>query len=354
MSATTVLSGAEIEEWLEYYRQVGEPGPYHHPEYLDLLTGHFEYDSERAELFVFENGVGTVYYPYIRREIDTVPFADSLEDDLRGYDDIVSSWYYGGPVASDGADETTIEGFSQEFSEYCVGRDIVAEFVRFDPNIKNHEDFATLDPEHNRQTVPVDLTGTKEDIWARYEGRNRRAIRQAQESDIEVDRGYTADDVNAFHDIYSNAMEARDAAEHYRFSLEFFERILNSPLFDMVIARCDSTVIGGFVIAHDEHLSYHYLSASNPDYWDDRVNNLMYHEVIMYMYDTGRELFDFQGGRPGVFKFKKGFSPDRGDFYIGKQIHMEEVYDDLVTAAESAGVDIDSGYFPAYRREQSN
>lgn len=354
MSERTVLSAGETEEWLNYYREVGEPGPYHHPDYLELLTGNFEHETERAELFVFQDGSGTVYYPYIRRPVDTVPFADSLEDGLRGYDDVVSSWYYGGPVASEEANKTTIEGFTQAFSEYCVESGIVAEFVRFDPNIENHEDFPALNPQHNRQTVPVDLTGTEKDIWAGYEDRNKRAIRQAQESDIEVDRGYTADDLEAFHGIYSNAMEARDAAEHYRFSLAFFERILDSPLFDLIIAHCDDTVVGGFIIAHDECNSYHYLSASNPDYWDDRVNNLMYHEVVMYMHDTGRDLFDFQGGRPGVFKFKKGFSPNRGEFYIGKQIHMEEVYADLVTAAKSAGVDIDSGYFPAYRREQSN
>jgi lipid II:glycine glycyltransferase (peptidoglycan interpeptide bridge formation enzyme) len=80
----------------------------------------------------------------------------------------------------------------------------------------------------------------------------------------------------------------------------------------------------------------------------------MYHEAVQYMHDTGRDVFDFQGGRPGVFKFKKGFSPERGEFYISKQIHIPGVYEEMVDAASAAGIDTETGYFPAYRIEQSN
>jgi hypothetical protein len=350
----TVLTTDELDEWFRYYERVGEPGPYHHPEYLDLLAGDFEHDEERAELFVYEDEDELVYYPYLRRPVSTVPFGETLEEALWGYDDVVSSWYYGGPVASEDTDERTTDAFADAFSTYCAETGIVAEFVRFDPNLENHEDFPALDPQHNRQTVPVNLNQSADDIWQGYEDRNRRAIKQAQESDVTIDRDHTDEDIAAFHDIYTNAMAARDAAEHYRFRLAFFERILSSDLFDMVVARCDGEVIGGFVIAHDERYSHHFLSASNPDYWDDRVNNLMYHEVVLFMRETGRDVFDFQGGRPGVFKFKKGFAPDRGEFYIGRRVHMEDVYSALCDSAEDAGVNTDSGYFPAYRLEQSN
>jgi hypothetical protein len=354
MTTVTVLTDEEFDKWRDYYRRVDEPGPYHHPQYLELLAGHFEHETERPELFVFEEDDNLVYYPYIRRSVDTVPFAETLDEDLRGYDDIVSSWYYGGPVVSQGVGETFTKQFTEKFSNYCRQADIVAEFVRFDPNIENHTDFPSLDPVHNRQTVPVDLNQSEDEIWNGYEDRNRRAIKQAKKSDINIHREYTSADISAFHDIYTNAMEARGAAQHYRFTLEFFERILDSELFEMVVARCDREVIGGFVIALDGRFSHHYLSASNPDYWDDRVNNLMYHEAVQYMRETGCDLFDFQGGRPGVFNFKKGFSPDRREFYIGKRVHDDSVYEMLVEAAEDAEINTKSGYFPAYRIEQSN
>lgn len=342
------------DEWRSFAERV-DAGPYHSPEYLALLAGNFEHDDERAEAFVLDGEDGFVYYPYLRRSLSTVPFADRTDTDLAAYDDIVSSWYYGGPLLSADADDSLPETFEDEFGDYCREQGVVAEFVRFDPNRENHREFECLDPVFNRETVPVDLTGSADDIWEGYEGRNQRAIKQALDTDLVVEPTRDPGDCEAFHGIYSNAMEARDADEHYRFTLAFFQSLLDRPdLASLLVARYDGAVVGGFVAVHDERVAHHYLSASNPDYWDMRVNNLMYHEVVMHMRETGRELFDFQGGRPGVFKFKKGFSPDRGEFYIGKRTHMPDVYDELVEAAESAGIDTDTGYFPAYRVEQSN
>jgi hypothetical protein len=348
----------ELDEWRSWFERLDSPGPYHAPEYLSLLAGDFEYESERAEVFVHGTEDTFVYYPYIRRSLNELPYTVETIDDVSTYSDIVSSWYYGGPILSTDPDpdpdESLATAFASAFTEYCRDTGIIAEFVRFDPNIENHTDFDVLDPEFNRQTVPIDLTQSKETIWKQYEDRNQRAIKQAKESALSIDREYNSTDVKQFHEIYSNAMEARDAAEHYRFTLDFFQCLLETPLFSLVIARYKDELVGGFIIAHDEKYSHHYLSASNPDYWDYRVNNLMYHEAVQYMHDTGREVFDFQGGRPGVFKFKKGFSPDRGEFYISKQIHMPDVYDAIVEAASAAGIDTESGYFPAYRIEQSN
>jgi hypothetical protein len=73
------------------------------------------------------------------------------------------------------------------------------------------------------------------------------------------------------------------------------------------------------------------------------------------MRSRGFGRFDFQGGRPGVFKVKKGFSTEnRGEFYIAKQTHLPGVYDSLIAAAADTGIDTNTGYFPAYREEQSN
>lgn len=344
----------ELDEWRSWFDRLADAGPYHAPGYLSMLAGEFEYETEYAELFVYGDEGTFVYYPYIRRPLDGSRYSVKTIDDLSSYSDIVSSWYYGGPILSGGAGEALATEFAAAFRDYCQDVGIVAEFIRFDPNIENHTDFDVLDPTFNRQTVPVDLTRSKETIWEQYEDRNQRAIRQAKESPLSIDRAYSATDIERFHNIYSNAMEARDAAEHYRFPVEFFERLLETSLFSLVVARYEGELVGGFIIAHDDTYSHHYLSASNPEYWDDRVNNLLYHEAVQYMHDTGRDVFDFQGGRPGVFNFKKGFSPDRGEFYISKRIHLPEVYEETVDAASAAGIDTETGYFPAYRIEQSN
>jgi len=345
----------ELDAWQEWFDDLIGSGPYHSPAYLDLLAGDFEHDSERAELFVYGDRDAFVYYPYIRRDVTDLSFADDVLDDPASYSDIVSSWYYGGPLLSTDADGSLADEFADAFSTYCADAGIVAEFVRFDPNRHNHERFDVLDPIFNRETVYVDLTKSKDRIWEEFEKRNRNAIRQARETALAVEPTANPSDYEAFYDIYTNAMEAKDAATHYRFPLAFFERLLESDLATLTVARWEKEVVGGAVVVHDDRLAHDYLRASNPDYWDLRVNNLLCYDTMMEMRSRGLERFDFQGGRPGVFKFKRGFSTEgRGEFYIGKRKHLPQVYRQLTDAATHRGIDTDTGYFPAYRKEQSN
>jgi|AntRauTorcE11898_2_1112593.scaffolds.fasta_scaffold01245_5 hypothetical protein len=353
--AVKTFTEDQLDEWQDWYESLERAGSYHDPRYVAMLAGGFEQESESTEAFIYTTDDAFVYYPYIRRTLSALPFeADDV--DVGEYSDIVSSWYYGGPVASTGADEETIDGFLEQFADYCRQENIVSEFVRFDPNLGNHATFDALNPHFNRETVRVDLTQSPDAIWDDFEKRNRNAIRQAQETDIVVESTTDLDDYAAFHDIYTNAMEAQDASKHYRFPLSFFEALLNEEdLATLSVARYDGKVIGGSFVVHDDDVAHDYLRASDPDYWDLRVNNLICYETLMQMREAGRKLFDFQGGRPGVFKFKRGFSKSgRREFHIAKQIHLDDAYDTLVNAAADSGIDTETGYFPAYRIEQSN
>ncbi len=341
-----VLKREDLSVWMDHYKRLNTKAVYHHPRYVELMADHF--DGE-PELLIYQEEEDFIYYPYYKREIGDLDFVDNN----KGWYDTISSWYYGGPIISskDGDKGSLIEGFNQNLSRFREESNIISEFVRFDPLIENHDLFSALEPRMDRKTVYVELDQTEEDIWNNFESRNRRAIRQAKETDIEIEHSEYIDEFRSWSKIYKNAMEARDAADHYRFSFEFFKKILmeNSELFDFLVAMYQDEVIGGFIMAYDDNWGHHYLSASNPDYWDKRVNNLMFYKVILHAKDKGLDIFDFQGGRPGVFKFKKGFSPTRGDFYLGKVVHDEERYEKLVKMAEGSGVEIDEDFFPEYR-----
>lgn len=347
---------SEFEGWQKWYDRLPEAGPYHSPTYLGVLAGDFEYESEFAEVFVYGTEDAFVYYPYLRRPMSDLPFAAETFSNPDAYSDVVSSWYYGGPLLSPGADQALAAEFAEVFDEYCRDARIVAEFVRFDPNRRNHERFDALEPTFDRETVWVDLTKPKVTIWEEFEKRNRNAIRQAQETELLIEPTTDRADYEAFYDVYTDAMDAKDASRHYRFQFSFFERLLGEEtLASLTVARHDGDFVGGSLVVHDESIAHDYLRATDPDYWDLRVNNLLCYDTMMTMRKRGLERFDFQGGRPGVFKFKKGFSTkDRGEFYLGKRTHLPGVYDDLTTAAAEHGIDTDTGYFPAYREEQSN
>lgn len=345
----------ELDSWNRWFDALDKTGPYHSPKYLTLLAGEYEDESEEAELYVYGDEDAFIYYPYICRNIDGLPFVDAALGDPDRYSDIISSWYWGGPLLSPGADESLATEFLDAFNEHCAASGIISEFLRFDPNVENYKTFPELDPEFDRKTVTIDLNQTKQEIWDGYEGRNQRAIKQARESDLRIEPSDDVEDIRSFHRIYASAMDARDASEHYRFSQSFFEQLLASELFSFIVAKHKDDVVGGFIIAHDDWVGHHYLSASDPEYWDDRVNNLMYHRAVMHMHESGRGLFDFQGGRPGVYKFKKGFSTEgRGEFYIANRVHLPEQYEALVAAADEFGIDTSTDYFPVYREKKTN
>ena len=352
---THVYSTADLEAWFDYYDQLPVGGAYHSPDYLKLLEGNFEYETERAELFILEDSDELVYYPYLKRPLSNLPFTHP-EYDLAATYDIVSSWYYGGPILSDSNNSELAEAFASEFTNHCQNNGIIAEFIRFDPNLKNYEQFTNLDPIDNRQTVPVDLSKPQEQIWDEFSSSNRTHIRQARDAGFAVEPATTSEDVSSFHDIYTAAMEAKDASKHYRFSQEFFERFLFEipDLATLLLSRYEDEIVGGSFLVHDSGTVNEYLRTSEPELWDLGLNNHLCCEAIYYMHDQGYDRLDFQGGRPGVFQFKKSFSPDRGEFKIAKRIHNEQRYNDLVSRASDAGIDTNTNYFPAYRIEQSN
>jgi hypothetical protein len=346
---------SNLDAWHQYYEELDCTGPYHHPEYVAALEGNHEYESEEARLFVLEDDGDVVYYPYLTRPLTGLPFPTETGVDTERYRDVVSSWYYGGPLTSSPDRPDLVESFLDVFHDHCVEQDYIAEFIRFDPNCENHETFSALDPTFNRETVPVDLTKGEQAVWDGFSSSNRNHIRNAQESPLDVGPARGRDDYEAFYDVYCDAMEAKGATEHYWFDYEFFRGLLEDVgIGELVVSWVDDEFVGGSFFVHDGSTACEFLRASDPDYWDMRVNNYLCYEAILRAMDLGCTRFDFQGGRPGVFEFKSAFSPLRGEFFTATRTHLPDVYDRLVEDARTAGVDTSNEYFPAYRIPQSN
>lgn len=352
-----ILRTDELPRWRMYYDRLPETGPYHDPAYLALLEGNFEFDTEQVELFVYEDGAATVYYPYFRRPLSTAA-VECPEYDLEYFSDIVSSWYYGGPLYAgpEDARERVAEAFTEVFAETCRDRGVVAEFVRFDPNLRNDRTFEILEPTFNRETVPVDLSKPQDQIWEEYDSSNRTHIRQGRDAGFEVDPATDAGEVESFHGIYAAAMDAKNASKHYRFSRSFFKDLLlqTDDLATLLCTHHEGDIVGGSLLVHAGGTACEFLRASKPELWDDGLNNHLCHRAVVYCHECGLDRLDFQGGRPGVFQFKKSFSPERGELHLARRVHDQPVYDDLVNAAADQGIDTESKYFPAYRVEQSN
>ncbi|WP_373031371.1 GNAT family N-acetyltransferase [Sulfurovum sp.] len=336
----------ELSKWNFYFDKIANKSIYHDPYYIKSLEGVI---GDSAELFVLETDGSTIYYPYFKKSINKLSlFLRSPNTNVELFD-IVSSWYYGGPIASTPSpSKSLLDCFHLEFSRYCANNNIISEFIRFDANIKNYKFYNKDNVEFNRETVCVDLRKSKNEILNNTSSANRRALRKSKKMGYVI-RDVSCEDDNSwrqFWEIYNSEMKRKKAPKHLFFKLDFFIKIrsLGDRKVKLLVAEKDSKMTGGFIVVFDENYAFHFLSASNPDHWDGRVNNLMFTEALFWAQRHGCLVFDFMGGRLGVFKFKKNFSSLRAKFYTYKAIHNSLVYNELCEQSPDG-----TGFFPAYR-----
>ena len=347
----------DMGAWESYYDRLTNPnrGVYHDPRYIKVLAGHLR---GKAELFVLTDDEDLVYYPYFLRRLEGLPFAERCEIDLAQYHDIISSWYYGGPLIECPDERRRRElarRFVTIFGDYCRDQRIVSEFIRFDPNIGNHDCFeGLLDTKRLWETVYVDLSLSAEDIWKGMETRCRTSIRKAVKSGVEVRVSCDEKEIEMFHSIYRNEMKRKGAPRHYDVSLEFLVELFRSLEGKAVLisASRDGEFIGSSVCLYEKGAVAHdYLMATDPRYWKLQPNNLIIYKAIEWSKDAGLRVYDLQGGREGVYRFKKAFSRAGKGFYTASVIHDRETYDHL--KKKKCEVLGEERFFPEYRTADS-
>ncbi len=352
-------SDQRIPEWNHYYDLLESKGIYHRPEYIKVLE---RYLGHSAELCIFEKDTHHfLYYPYFRRNLESLPFAHSCDLPISQYSDIDSSWYYGGPLLRlerQEEKEGLIHSFLAAFSAYCRESKIVSEFIRFDPNLENHRHFkGSLPISRNRQTVYVDLSQSEDEIWRNMEGRARTAIRKAKKMGVKIGVSNEKKDIETFYEIYTAEMKRKKAPAHYRFEKVFFQEIFENlgHRIALIYAEADGVFFsGGLFVYEEDRPAHYYLMATAYPYRNYQSNSLILHEAMLYFKGKGLGVFDLQGGRADVYHFKKSFSRHRAPFYTASIVHNQQVYDRLVKGKERSMGRDDSGFFPAYRVNDTN
>lgn len=299
-----------------------------------------------GKLFVFiedEDKIGI--YPFMQKKIQGY----KLKED---YYDIETAYGYGGPITN--CDEKIfIDKFEKSFLEYCKENNIIAEFVRFHPLLKNQKIFNTnIDILHNRTTVWLDLTKGIEKIWSEdIKSKNRNMIRKAEKSGLSVEVGK---DLDNFKKIYNLTMEKVDADKYYYFNNNYYENIKENNDYMLLNVKKDNVVIASAIfMKYGEYMHYH-LAGSVKEYLKYAPNNILLWEAIKYSCLNGYKKFHFGGGitndpEDSLFKFKSSFSKDHADFYIGKRIHNQEIYNYLINEWKKKNYDQDVKILLQYR-----
>lgn len=329
-----VLTLADKREWTALLHKLPQEQQdvYFTPEYYAL----YEKNGEgEAQCFVFEKDGEIILYPYLKNAINALGYQLDKE-----YFDIQGAYGYNGIISSS-KDKHFINAFYAFFEKYCSDNHIIAEFIRFHPLLNNYN---ILLKTHtillDRKTVGLNICQSYEDIWKHaYSSTNRNMIRKAQKN------GYSAiiindpstQNIEQFMEIYHQSMRAVGAEQYYFFNQDFFKNMfefLKGHIYLINIKDKNELVVCSSIFFH-YYKYFHYHLSGRIQEADNSVNNFLLDEALKLAQKLGAELFHFGGGRTGstddsLLKFKENFSKTKLDFYIGKKIYNQKVYDNVV------------------------
>ncbi|MCX7748440.1 MAG: GNAT family N-acetyltransferase [Clostridia bacterium] len=277
----------------------------------------------KAARFHGSNGM-TLLYPFMLK-----PIHGYLSE--HPYFDIESAYGYGGPMVQN-FNTSDMEDFEELFHQWCLDHFVVAEFIRFHPLTGNHLFFSReIQVAKNRSTVYIDLEKGIDYIWNHaISSKNRNMIRKAERAGIGI---YSTTDFDTFTNLYIKTMDRLSADPSYYFTEPYFKELFklqNRCIFLLQAVLNDKTIACAVFLYGGEYLHYH-LAASDPEYLGYAPNNLLIYKAIEAGYERGLKKFHLGGGLTALeedtlYKFKKSFSKDSGEFYIGKRIHNAPQY----------------------------
>ena len=211
-----ILTGKDVKEWNGFLYQLPKErrDVYFTPEYYSLYEA---YGDGEAQCFVFEKDGFLALYPFLKNPI--TPLGYQLDQE---YYDIQGAYGYNGLITNN-TDKDFQSQFWAAFDEWCQQNNIVAEFMRFHPLMKNHllgeGHFKLI---HDRNTVYLDMTQSEDDIFAGFDKGTRQHIRKSSKS-IEIRLAErTEENVQIFNRIYRENMEHVNSIPYLFFTFSIF------------------------------------------------------------------------------------------------------------------------------------
>ena len=264
------------------------------------------------------------------------------------YFDFTSPYGYGGWIV-EGEDYAPL---FLKYEKWCLDNNIICEFVRFHPLIENQKyclDSYNVIP--LGQVISLDLSDY-DTMWANMSSRNRNKIKKAMNFGVKVSIG-GKEKLDSFIKIYEETMTRDNAEDYYFFKRDYYDCLFDELKDEICIfnSELDGKELSDCIIFKvNDRLSYH-LAGSTRTSGNIYETNLLIYEVAKWGCEHGCRSLILVGGvgsaEDNLYRFKKGFDDKHSyQFYIGKKMYNQEVYDYLISRRSDIH---NMNYFPAYR-----
>ena len=296
------------------------------------LNSLFVKGDEELEAFCYDTGEKLFFLPYLKKPILGT-----------GYFDAETPYGYSGPVASSNNSDFLNRAW-EAWRQASVEAGIVALFLRFNPILRNHELVPTDFIKISREcfVVVMDLTDKNEErVFAAFKKNNRNKIRSAEKNGVTIERSTSQDALMVFHNMYEATMKRVGAESFYLFDQSFF-RSLGQQLkgkFMVLTAMHEGEAVASTIVLHNESILSVFLSSTAKKNANGAANFLRF-DSIRYAMELGLKHINFGGGRTNaaddsLLSYKRSFSDEMTDYFIGKAIFNEEVYNELCNKWEA-------------------
>lgn len=296
---------------------------YFKEEYVKL----YEDKDNRAVCVVVDDGKNMLLFPFLRR---------SFEVQGKIFYDFETAYGYGGPIYKDSKDTTFIHSALKVMNDFLTENAYVAGFIRFHPLLHNEVDFCIGKVIHDRKTIAMNLTLSVNELWMNeIHTKNRNIIKKGDKSGLRfiVDTKY--EHLDEFEMLYNSTMDKLNADDFYYFSDLYYKRIGSVlPNSFLGLVECGNKIISSAIFMYDGEYGHYHLSGSDITSLKLSPNNFMLYHAALELKKRGVKLFHLGGGTTSdemdpLYCFKSRFSKSTYDFYIGKLIFNESIYDTL-------------------------
>lgn len=300
-------------------------------------------------LFSYTGNAAKAINVVMKRKINDDVYFKEMIGEADPYFDFTTPYGYGGWLIE--GDDT--EQIFSEYDQWCKKNNIVSEFVRFHPIIKNHTGCNKFyEIVRLGEVVHIDLS-SPEVIWGNIISKNRNMIRKAEKNNVKIYNGRFPEIYENFSFVYNETMDKDNADKYYYFEKDFYTSVLedlpqNAQIFYAV--KDNIVIAASIMISANKKMNYH-LSGSLKEYSSLAATNLLLYKAALWGCANGYSTLYLGGGvgssEDGLFKFKKSFyKGDLNHYYIGKKIFNKEKYNELVVLRKNIK---DKNFFPQYR-----
>lgn len=286
-------------------------------------------DDEKLLFFINVNKNKIFYLPIIVKRVknsNDIFFFETLHG-------------YSGPV-SNSTDKFFLNESWKKFHENCVNQNIISGFIRFNPFLKNHiiaEHANFINIEKAKKIIFSKLDQNYDFFYSKYNKNVKKNLKNFKKSDLALIEIVDEDYIVQFSKLYLQSMEEKSSLKSLRYDLNYFNNLKkyfkeNLGLISVLELK-NNNYLSGLIYLKFKNKIHVHLSCSSKLGRNFSAPFGMRNFLFEKFAETSN-IINFGGGNTSkeddsLFSFKKGFSDNYDDYFIGKVVINKDLHDQV-------------------------